>query len=387
MQCKRFLSVLLACLMLTGILAVGANAWPEDEQKTEASYGTPLIGKYLAWPGEMLVTKLLLPRLLGGLSFSIVGDICNDAAINDALAGYDSGTPEPRLGQVYAGLLTPDIEDAGLKTAFGAIDSLEGLDIAWGVTDEASFVNKLALALRLPFVFATLQGVPILDELAQAYPSVLAAMAALGVTPVMTAEEYANAAAELTSIIPGKIGPIFYMPQLAQALTLQEAAKLDQLVTAVAGPLLPALKDLAADPLALLFEKLPNLLYNADKLAALFSHPMLSELVGGTPIDFNSFIGAQLTGALEGILPGVDLDIAGLLEKITFAGDLGEDGAVKADKSLIYNILVNFLLDLLKENQEAILPLLKGLLPFEAPDFLVTVLYYLVRALVWLLRL
>ncbi|MCL1952656.1 MAG: hypothetical protein FWF60_07500, partial [Oscillospiraceae bacterium] len=186
MKFKRILSVLLACLMLTGILTVGANAaWTDPEKKTQGDWAIPLVGKYLAWPGEMLITKLLLPRLLGGvlnglLSGLSLDGLFNDDTLNGVLVSLGDGL-EPlasSLSMNVGALIAKFAPDApaSLKAATTTLPT----NTVWGA-DKTNFAAKLATALRpalvLGYVASVQQTDPSLDvakQLADSYATGIA---------------------------------------------------------------------------------------------------------------------------------------------------------------------------------------------------------------------
>ncbi len=426
MKAKRILCVLMTCLMLTGILAVGAsaadaNGWTEPEKKTEAAYTIPYIGKYLAWPGEILVTKLLLPKLLGSMKLDLLGDAYKDATVNSALssvatqlqtkldgiiessAGIQAATVLKAAlgGGIPAGILyyifASDAPDKVKNPATLAADITT--DVTWGVTDRASFINKMCIVLR-PAVAMSYAN----DIIAKYDTDYAPGLKALGATDLPTSDELKDTldpvsekvtAAKLGSALSLYLAPMGMgaAPNIAKlneiALTADEQAAVDSVTKAVLEPLLAGLDKLSDAAITdLLFKELPNLLYNSAAIDKLLATGFVSELLGGLDFDldggFKTLIEGALTDALTGILgDGVQLDIADLLTKITYAGDL-KDGIVVADQSVIYNLLVKFLYDAI--TQEAVTPLLLSLWS-GMPNFVSTILYYLIKGTLWVLYL
>ncbi len=420
MKTKRFLSILMACLMLTGILAIGASAQDQSWTKTESSYTVPYIGKYLAWPGEQLMTKVLLPKLLGDAKLDLLGDAYKDATVNSALQSVAT-----ELENTFTAIIVPALGAAGpiMLTKLGgkfpagflyyafANDAPEKVktwstlaanittDVTWNVTDRASFINAMCVALRPAIVMGLGKGI------AEKYDTDFApGLKALGATDLPTSADLvaklavvAPKAAKFSSaaIFVPVLSPLVYgsEPSLAfldsAVLNDEEKAAVDAVTKAVLEPLLAGLDKLSSSNITtLLLNDLPNLLYGSNAIDTLLATEFGGKLLGGIGLDvdsgFTGYIEDAISDALAGILgDGVQLDVAGLIEMIASAGDL-KDGVVVADQGLICNLLVHFIYDAL--DKDTVIPLLQQLWD-GMPDFLGSILFYLLRSFVWFLYL
>lgn len=398
MKFKRILSILLASLMLTGVMTVGANAaWVAPEAKTPDSYAIPWIGKYLAWPGEMLITKLILPKLLGGVLDGLldglpVDGLASDDFLNGILSSAGAGLAQaatasmiPSIGSIYT-LIAPDAP-AALKSATTAFPSTP---IVWGVTNAEDFGKKLAIALRPALVFGFVAethptmpqaGADVAKKIKDAYATaIVPALRALGVAPAD--QSVIDAAYTAVQTSAGLFGG-------GQPTPTATAAAIDVLITKTIGALFQGVESLVAglknNPTDFIFAKLPNLLYNGPGLAGLNGlFTALSVPAASIPdLSMLEDIDTTLADLLNGLLPGVDMKAADLIKKIKFAGDLDANKIVVADKTLVYNILINYICNLLNKD---LVPALQGLVGDKVPAFLLTIAVYLVKALVWMFR-
>lgn len=408
MKLKRVLSVLLACLMLAGVMTVGASA--AEWKKTEGKYTVPWIGRYLAWPGEMLITKLLLPRLLGGISFDILGDAFTDANVNSALAstatdledqftamitGMGGGAALAPLGGKFpAGTLYyvfADDAPATVKTNTTLAANIT-TGVTWNATTKAAFIDALCVVLR-PAIALQL-GADIVNDFDTVYAPGLKALGAANLPSKADLQAKLAVFGTKASGFASATGLMGYLMSggntaslAAYILNAEEKAAADAITRAVVVPILEGLDKLGSTDIAtLLFKDLPNLLYGIPALDALLATDFAGNLLGGLGFTvqggFGGYIESMLGDALADYLPGVD--IGALLEKIKYAGDL-VDGVVVADSALIYNILVNFIYENL--NKDTFVPLLSGLLGDKVPNFVAVLLFYLIKALAWFLYL
>ena len=409
MKLKRILSALLACLMLTGILAVGANAWTAPEKKTEAKHVIPGIGQYLAMPGEWLITKLLLPKLLKGMTFDLLGGAFTSNAANAALASTAADLEEKMTAQIAATAAGPLLAKFGGTFPAGTMyyvfsddapDSVKvntakaetiNQGVTWNVTDKASFIEAMCTILR-PAVAAGLAA-DIVAEFDSVYVPGLKALGATTLASKAALQAQLQIFGQKTMLFSATLGTYLQgmppNPAVFVKLNAEERAAVDVITKAVIEPMLEGLGKIGStDVETLLFRDLPNLLYGVSAIDTMLETEFVSKLMGSLGVSadtgFGMFFEDMIGGALADLLgDGVKLDIKGLLKKLTYAGDL-VDGQVVADKSLIYNVLVNFLYDSLDKN--AIVPLLGKLLGNRLPNFLVAALFYVLKGFVWLLR-
>jgi hypothetical protein len=286
----------------------------------------------------------------------------------------------------------------------------------------AKGVAKLAAALRPVLVLTSLEnlgdyGDLDLPDLAAAiatdYDTIAGALKALGATGIPSKKAFDDAA-KAAKDAADKIGEYFddlkatpldtNLLDNPPTFTAAELTPIDVLITGILNPLLGAVQSILKDPVALIFEKLPNLLYNRTAIAALFDIGLFAEidaLMGGAAsirdmlgpyedyiVNLDVWAGKWVNDALSDLMKDykvtLKLDAKDLINKLAGAGDL-KNGVVVADKTLVYNILVNFLWNAVKGNKDAIVGLAAKALP-QVPKFLWTIAYFLVRALLWMFR-
>ncbi len=418
MKAKRILSVILACLMCISIFTMGAsaadtNGWTDPEKKTEAHYLVPSVGKYLAHPGEMLMTKLILPQLLGDAKLDLLDGAYTDKNVNAALSSIATdlentlttaitpalGAAAPIIlsklgGKIPAGLIYYVFaNDAPEKVStYTTLAANIDKDVTWNVTDKASFIDALCVALRPAIAMSLGKGI------VEKYDSDYApGLAALGATNLSSKAELlvklAISAPKVSQFnSPANMVPLFApmvsgpSPNLAALtpviLDASEREAVDAITRAVLTPLLDGLDQFGStDMMTLLFKNLSDLLYNSDAIDKMLATDFVSLLLSGLDFSadngFKAFVEDALTDTLSDILgEDVDLDVAGLLQQITYAGDL-VDGKVVADQSLIYNVLANFLYNNLEDA-----PALQ--LWDNMPAFLEPIVSYLFKGIIWL---
>ncbi|MDR3314086.1 MAG: hypothetical protein LBS96_06470 [Oscillospiraceae bacterium] len=377
-MCKRLLGCLLVCLLLTGVVSIGAAAQTPVPQavwaKTEVNYWLPYVGEDIS---KKLVSRTmervapLLPELLGD-SLNLTGDMFNDAYLNSFLQTIPTLNPAAvylRPKTLYT-KYCPDMSDA-LKAEVAALastDTFAAVNFNWGIVagDRESFVKTFALAMR-PIMALLLRG-SIQTEWTQYY---IPALRALG-TPE------ANIATQ------AQIDDWY--------ATLQNADPAgDGLFIAVVDPILALVDTIQSDPLGTLLRILPNLAYNLEAVKRLATETSVLSLgrllLGAVDLadgDFIAFLETKLGEGLAGAgietLPPIDWD------KVAHAGDIDlATNQVIADEPLMQALLVNYLRRVWDGNQTSVTAtLLPGL---GVPAFLSPVAFQLVKALLWLLLL
>ncbi|MDR2752721.1 MAG: hypothetical protein LBB50_00235 [Oscillospiraceae bacterium] len=411
MKCKRLASLLLAGMLLIGCVTGGslpANAADEKECWTKTDpFTVPLVGRYIAWPGEQLLVKQVLPQLVNSLVDlkALTNDLYTDDTINALIqleAGIlietnIAGSRNPvqirnRPAQIANSIkdepyATEYKENLAALSAMGDGDNcLEGFDdaaLTWGVHDKDSFLKVAGLVLRPLLRLLCIPDLGFITEGGAYETAVLPALEALGCENLVSREELENTyKAHFKDAKYPANGMFAYLQYIAFSIHME------RLVDAIVRPLLDLVEEIAADPVGQLLERLPNIIYRREAIEGLFDVAL--SMPGGDPIKlFDEILGAPIDG-LDGLLdlllgdppllklPPIDWDALAHAGKLDLATN-----TVKADTTVVYGVLLNYVSKLCANDPAGVTALLGQSVP--AP--LDTLVFWALRAALWLLLL
>ncbi|MDR3344844.1 MAG: hypothetical protein LBT21_04555 [Oscillospiraceae bacterium] len=428
---RRTLSAVLAAVMLllmlplTSMAADSGNTW----EKTYP-YKIPVVGKYLAVPGQFLIKSFVLPKLLEGMDGTIKGvtdgiytnELVNTLMLSQNGIEFDAtvvvmGRPITTHTRLRPNGVSDSISAVGAKPDHAKYDSvkkkintvnlsgtitaakvaeewqkLETLadngELDWGVTDRASFIEAAGIATRPLIRLLCYRSLGFLGEDGVYANDVAPGLEALGCKGVISAKE-------LTAIYDEEIAAIGGVGDAYDMNAISVKMQCDFALAAILNPVLDLLEELQADLQGTIVRILPNLAYHRDDITRLIaaqvtppgSEPMkIFEGIGGA-------FGLSLTGTIEevmdSILANANLPVklpALPWKELAGAGDLDKaTDTVAADESLIYAVLVNFAAQTVDANESAVIGLLSDSL--KLMPALGRVLFTLLKTVLWLANL